>query len=107
MSDQFPRMLYQTGGTEEIHGGRFATRIVGDQAELDAAIAEGWHLTTDAAKDAAKPVLEHERGEEAPEDNAPPTRAELEAKARELKITFDGRTTDAKLAAKIAAALKA
>jgi hypothetical protein len=30
-------------------------------------------------------------------DNAPPTREELEAKATELKIKFDGRTSDKKL----------
>jgi pyridoxine/pyridoxamine 5'-phosphate oxidase len=32
-----------------------------------------------------------------PEDGAPPTRAELEAKATELGIRFDGRTKDKKL----------
>lgn len=31
------------------------------------------------------------------EDNAPPTREELEAKAKELGIRFDGRTGDKKL----------
>lgn len=35
--------------------------------------------------------------EEVPEDDAPPTRAELEAKAKELGIKFDGRTSDKKL----------
>ena len=39
-------------------------------------------------------------------DNAPPTRAELEAKATELGLKFDGRTTDRKLLAAIDAALK-
>jgi hypothetical protein len=32
-----------------------------------------------------------------PQDDAPPTRAELEAKATELGIKFDGRTKDKKL----------
>jgi pyridoxine/pyridoxamine 5'-phosphate oxidase len=32
-----------------------------------------------------------------PEDGTPPTRAELEAKATELGIRFDGRTKDKKL----------
>lgn len=32
-----------------------------------------------------------------PEDDAAPTRAELEAKAKELGIKFDGRTGDKKL----------
>lgn len=35
--------------------------------------------------------------EAVPEDDAPPTRAELEAKAKELGIKFDGRTGDKKL----------
>jgi hypothetical protein len=35
--------------------------------------------------------------EAAPEDDAAPTRAELEAKATELGIRFDGRTKDKKL----------
>jgi hypothetical protein len=35
--------------------------------------------------------------EAAPEDNAAPTREELEAKAKELGIRFDGRTGDKKL----------
>jgi hypothetical protein len=33
----------------------------------------------------------------APDDDAPPTREELEAKATELGIRFDGRTRDKKL----------
>ena len=33
----------------------------------------------------------------APSDNAPPTRAELETKAVQLGIKFDGRTRDKKL----------
>ena len=33
----------------------------------------------------------------APEEDAPPTRAELEVKATELGIRFDGRTKDKKL----------
>ena len=32
-----------------------------------------------------------------PDENAPPTREELEAKAKELGIRFDGRTGDKKL----------
>ena len=40
------------------------------------------------------------------DDNAPPTRAELQAKATELGIKFDGRTSDKTLLAKIDAAMK-
>lgn len=47
-----------------------------------------------AAQAAAQAV---EVVEAAPDENAPPTRAELEAKAKELGIRFDGRTGDKKL----------
>lgn len=96
MSNDFPRMLFKENGPHEIHGGRFDTLIVHDEVEKDAAFAVGWHLTTDEAKARAA----------VPEDDAPATRAELEQKAHELGIKFDGRTSDAKLAAKIAAELK-
>lgn len=50
--DRFPQMLYRVGLSEQIHGGRFDTRIVGDDAELDQAKAEGWHETTPDAVEA-------------------------------------------------------
>lgn len=102
--NQFPRMIYRAGGHEEIHGGRFSTMIVHDDVELDAALADGWHLTTceaHAPAPAAAPAAA------APDDNAPPTRAELEAKATELGIEFSPRIGDAKLAERIAEKLKA
>lgn len=40
------------------------------------------------------------------DENAPPTRAELEAKATELGIPFNGRTSDKKLSGLIATALQ-
>ena len=43
---------------------------------------------------------------EVPDDNASPTREELEQKATELGIKFDGRTSDKRLLARIEAALK-
>ena len=43
--------------------------------------------------------------EVSPDDDAPPTRDELEAKARELGVKFDGRTSDKTLLSKIEAAL--
>ena len=96
MDNSFPRMIYKADGPHKIHGGKFDYCIVVDADELDAALADGWALTTDEAN-ALKA---------APVDDAMPTRAELEQKANELEIKFDGRTSDAKLAAKIAAELK-
>lgn len=43
---------------------------------------------------------------DAPDEDAPPTRAELEAKATELGIPFNGRTSDKKLSGLIATALQ-
>ena len=54
---------------------------------------------------ATPPVLEA-TAVEVLEDNAPVTRAELETKARELGIKFDGRTGDKTLLARIESALK-
>jgi hypothetical protein len=68
-SNDFPRMVYRAGGTEEIHGGSFATLIVDDQDALDAALADGWHMTTDEAHTPA------------PVDDAPPARTPRKAKA--------------------------
>lgn len=105
--NDFPRMIYRTGGAEEIHGGRFATLIVNDQDELDAALAGGWYLTTTEAKAATEKAATTAAaaGAAIPDDNAPPTRAELEAKATELGIEFSPRIGDAKLAERIDAAL--
>ncbi|MDK6077934.1 hypothetical protein [Massilia varians] len=110
--NEFPRMVYQAGGTEEIHGGRFATNIVNDQDELDAALAGGWHLTTPEAKAAAeKPdaagAADAGAGgaDDDKDDDAPPTREELKAKATQLGLTFPGNVSNAKLAEMIDAAL--
>ncbi len=97
--DQFPQMVYRQPGNEPMHGGFFSTRIVADAGELAAALADGWHETTTAA---CAPVVVP-----AVADNAPPTRAELEAKAVELGIKVDGRMGDKKLGELIAEKLKA
>lgn len=68
---------------------------------VDQTIAMGWFATIPealAAVAAAEP-------DDVPADDAPVTRAELEAKATELGLKFDGRTSDAKLLAKIDEAL--
>lgn len=106
MDNSYPQMIYQAGGTEQHHGGNFATRIVHDDDELAAALADGWSLTTGEALDAVKvPVLAPAAAVVVPADDAPPTRAELEAKATELGLDFSPRIGDVKLAERIAAAL--
>lgn len=64
------------------------SRVV-QEADFARVKSDGWFLTME---EAANPPVSDE----------PPTRDELEEKARELGIKFDGRTTDKKLAALIA-----
>lgn len=109
--DKFPQMLYLAPGPEPIHGGHFATLVVNDETEHAHAIADGWSESTTDAKET------HEAAQRAAlvggqdgtsakaADDAPPTRDELEAKANELGIKFDGRWGDKKLGEAIAAKL--
>ena len=122
----FPTLVYRApGSSQHSSGGRYRYRGAANQAEYDALLAEGWHSTILAAVVAAGDrAFAHNRkpagllakaraklAEQAPvvkaEDDAPATRVEMEAKAIELGIKFDGRTTDARLLAKITEALRA
>lgn len=88
----FPMMVYKPSGPHKRPGGTYDYHLVEDAAQLSAAKANGWFESM---------------AFEADEDDSPPTRAELEDKARELGIDFDGRTSDRKLGERIAAALEA
>lgn len=115
MDNAFPLMLYRTGGREDIHGGKFSTLVVADEKERDAAIEDGWHLTTPDAL-AAKAAEDEKAAAEAAAAaqaavqasaagfDGKPTREQLEKRAAELKIEFGPRVSDKKLLALIAAA---
>lgn len=93
----FPTLVYKSPGNHFGPNGSTYNYVgVTDQEELDKRLAEGWCLT----------LLGAVTGEvEEVEDDSAPTREELEAKATELGIKFDGRTTDGALSKKIDAAL--
>ena len=123
---ELPAILYQSPGPHKKPGGG-TYRIVGikTQEELDAKLLAGWFASSAEAIEAAgdkattpKRVAEWRLKAKAKKtkkrrpskplgwklpvpvpviEDAPPTRAELEAKAKELKIRFDGRTRDKKL----------
>jgi hypothetical protein len=86
-------MLYKHPGKNEIDGKLFDWMVV-EEAGIEQAQADGWRLTT------AEAVALYE-------ENLPPTRSELETKATELGLTFDGRTSDAKLSKMISDAIAA
>lgn len=81
---------------------------VTDTVSLQNSIDRGWFYSLE---DAVAAVNSERRPVEPPtvsatiDDNAPPTREELEIKARELGVRFDGRTGDKALLARINEAL--
>ena len=127
----YPVHVYRCPGPYIMASGlAYACKTVNDQAELQAARADGWHLNLKEAKDAAgdkafikrkiaswrkvrtvkkvaKPAAPVKVADPDPvDDNSPPTRQELEQKATMLGIKFDGRTSDKKLGERITQAIE-
>lgn len=95
MSD-FPTLVYKSPGDHFGPGSStYSYKGVGDARQLGDALSAGWFRTLSEALSG-----DHEE----PEDGSAPTREEMEEKATELGIKFDGRTTDAGLLKKIEAA---
>jgi len=107
---EFPRFVYKDKGPYERAGGTYDATMVEDESEYSAAITAGWLGNLQEAIDGPKveqvvPSVKEPAPIE-PAEDAPPTRQELEAKATELGIKFDGRIGDKKLTALIAKALE-
>ena len=110
---EFPTILYKCPGNWPGNGYSFGTRPANDQGEFDAAVSDGWHPTVPQAVEAWRnPVVVVVKPEPVPvldpvpDDNAPPTRAEIEQKAKELGIAVHHKHSDATLLKKIEDALK-
>ncbi len=99
MITEFPTLVYRCPGNHQRAGGTYDYVQVKDAAELDSRRATGWSATLIDA------ITPHVADAPVLPDDAPPTRAELETKARELGIKVDGRYSDRKLLQLIAAAL--
>ena len=107
----FPAPLYRTPGPYRKGKGLKTYRVAGakDQAQYDAMIANGWFQSYEeaVAGKAADVIVEAaEAFEEAVDEVSGPTREELEQKAEELGVSFNKRTSNRKLAERIAAALE-
>jgi hypothetical protein len=111
---EFPAFVYQATGKYQRPGGGYDFLHVKDETEFQNALADGWFETLEAAVEARKPKKFAETpvskaaepvSEPSVDDNAPPTREELEAKATELGIKFDGRYSDKRIALLIDEAL--
>lgn len=101
---EFPTLVYRCPGEHHAHGGQTYQYIHAiNQEDFDAKIAAGWHETLVIAVDAVVNSKQDQKQESSKveSDEVPPTRVEMEEKAKELGIKFDGRTGDKKLLAMI------
>jgi hypothetical protein len=87
-------LVYRCPGKHSVGGGTYDFAPAETKDELSKMLSKGWFKT----------LPEAIKGKEIVEDG-PPTRAELETKAKELGLKFDGRTNDKKLALMIEEAL--
>lgn len=99
---EFPTIVYKCPGPHWGPSGTTYQSIgVDNKQELDEKISQGWHDSLVKAVDAflnpSKPVDTQEEND----DDSHVTREELELKARELNIKFDGRTSDKTLLKRI------
>lgn len=95
---EFPRFMCRAGGSWELETGKYSVQMVPDKSALDEAWANGWRFDQYAARDA----VNMQAPATLPASEAL-TRAELEAKAKELGLTYHHKTGDKKLAELIAA----
>jgi hypothetical protein len=102
---EYPAFVYRKADKARQDGSKFDTLLVHNDDERKSALDVGWAddvLQALAPKQKTVVVDEPVR---VPDDDAPPTRAELESKATELGLKFDGRTSDRKLCLMIDEAL--
>jgi len=92
---EFPALVYRVPGKHLGAGGTYDFEGVNNAEELEAKLKEGWFWSLTEAIDSKQtaPVVEAVKVD----DIAPPSRQELEEKATELGIKFDGRFSDKKI----------
>ena len=98
---KYSNIVYRCPGPHQRPGGTYAFRGVESQEEEDQLLGQGWFRTMPEAIDGKSSL------KELPSDDAPPTREELEQKAKKLGVRFDKKTTDEALLKKVTEALGA
>lgn len=103
----FPTLVYRCPGPHfGPPGTTYVAEPVRDETELAAALSAGFFATLPEAVEAFLAPKPEPATDPAVDDDAPPTRAELEAKAVELGLKVDGRWGDARLLAEVTKALE-
>jgi hypothetical protein len=97
---EFPALVYKADGKHIRPHGTYDFTGVNNAEELAEKLKEGWFESLEAAISERTAVSKPEKAVSEPvsDDFAPPTRQELETKATELGIKFDGRFSDKKIA---------
>ena len=95
MSD-IQTIVYRCPGDHSLPGGSYSYRGVTGAEQLKDALADGWFETMgEAIEGKAIPV------DDDIDTVSPPTREELETRAKEMDIAFNARTSDEKLLERI------
>ena len=104
---EFPTLVYKAHGKYMRPYGTYDFTGVNTAEEFEQKLKDGWFPSLQDAIDGNTPAPAAEKAvsEPVPDDLAPPTRQELETKATELGIKFDGRYSDKKIAQLIDEAL--
>jgi hypothetical protein len=98
----FPTIMYRTPGPhKKPRGGTYAYKGAADQAEFDVLLGRGWFPSYEDAVVGKIVAAVSEI-----DTVSPATRDELEAKAKELGVSFNARTSDKTIAERIALALE-
>jgi hypothetical protein len=104
---EFPTILYRKPGPFPGPGMTYNTIGANDVEQAEKLMAEGWKATFAELLEAKAVELVTPATQEPADEDAPPTREEIEAKAVELGIKFDKKMSDEKIIEKIAEALQA
>lgn len=103
---EFPVFVYRCPGANfGPTGTTYSSVVAEDSKELEKLLADGWSESLVKAVDAFLNPSKFVDDSTESVDDSPVTREELELKARELGIKFDGRTTDALLLKRIEEAI--
>ena len=98
---KYSNIVYRCPGPHQRPGGTYDFRGVTSQEEEAELLSQGWFGTVPEAIAGKASLVE------LPPDVSPPTREELEQKAKELNIKFDKKMSDEVLSKKIADAVGA
>lgn len=102
---EYPNLLYKRGGAHPMKGGSYCYRAVNSDDERDVLLADGWACSVGELEDGGKPAVVVIEPVAPVDEFAPPTRAELEEKAKALGLAYHHKTGDKKLAELIEKAL--